>query len=176
MGISNIRANALRPGGYLSVRLANAASASEYNLGVDGTTPVNFRYTVPTGYAAEIYECKIGLVDGSVDPTNFGAIIGSLTNGLLVKVFDSGDTEKLDFLDGDAIKTNGDFAKLAGVEVSYVSGAGEGHLYASWRFPNDAGSPLVLYPGEYFNVRVADNISALTDFWWVVCGRLHKLT
>lgn len=176
MSLMNLTANGLRPEQAFRKHLANASSASEISLAVDGSTPVNFRYTVPSNYALELHGCLIGVLDGGHDPSDFGFLSGSLTNGLEVKVFNSKDSALFDFLDGQTIQKNGDFAKLVGDEYFIHTGSTDDHQYFTWDLPRQLSSPLILFPGDYFNVKVQDDLSGLTDLWWILTGRLHKVS
>jgi len=148
-------------------------SGGGITLAVDGTAPKVFSYTVPTGNVLELASCAIGIVDGSINPRDFGGINGGLTAGLLVKLHDTDEAVLFDFLDGDPIKRNSGFSKLSNARIDYETGAGDDVLQVYWNLTAGYGTTLRLDGGESLRVTVRDDLTSLVDFWWYLKGVLY---
>jgi hypothetical protein len=126
-------------------------------MAVDGSTPVEFRYTVPANTTVVLYRCNIIIRDLGITPFRFGALT-ALTNGLKIEIFNAADALLKSFTVDATIKNNAEFGNLAGVDTTIDSGAGGDALYVRWTIAN-SGAAVKLTAGQYFQVTVQDNIS-----------------
>lgn len=119
-----------------------------------------------------IYAMMVHIRDTSVnDSGNYGAITGPLTNGITMAVADGGGT-LIDLTDNVPIKTNSDWARIAGIDiVQGVYTAGDEYLSVMIRF-DLADAPLRLdgSASERFAVTLNDDFSGLTDHRFHVYG------
>lgn len=146
--------------------LKNGASA---DLNIDGSTPVNFTYTVPASKTLILARFNFALVDGSMTYGKFGGLT-ALTNGLKLEILDTdGSTQLLDFTGGLNIKTNEDFACLAGVDAIAEPAAGDDFMPIRFTV-NKAGAPMLVHEGQVIRLVVQDNLSALSHFRCMVQG------
>ena len=149
-------------------RLSAGGSA---DMAVDGSsTAVKFKWTSPVGKAAEIMRINFVIVDGGIGYGEFGGLGSALTNGLLVQVFDVNDNELVDFLDGNPIKTNEQFGYLAGADAISLPAAGDDSFHVRWTLSKAANQSIALDAGDYIQVTVRDNLSALSDFGAMIQG------
>ena len=128
-----------------------------------------FVYQVPVGKKAYIQRINFQITDAGVDPKDFGGITGSLTTGCSVMVLDSDGTVLKDFTAGRPIVKNGDWGRLAGVDVDRDSGAGDDQLLIRWTIAK-AGGPLMLHNQEQVVLGIHDDLTGLTEFFGMVQG------
>jgi hypothetical protein len=141
-------------------------------MNADGDpTPVNFDITAPDGDRDKCFIRRINLVliDTLMRPEWFGGsgVGAALANGIRAVVLDKDGNEVLDFLEGETIKANVDWALLAGVDnlIYAPTGAGDDSLSVRWTLTKGLGEPgLTLEPGQIFRVIVQDDLSGLTSF------------
>jgi hypothetical protein len=150
--------------------LEDAGSVNMNVLGSAGT-PVDFGYTVPVGVTAHIARCNIFMRDATPTPSEFGGI-PALTNGLEVQVLDDQSQVVNDFHGARPITRNADFVAFAGIDVVYETGVGEDTVNIRWTLTRQSGGEsLLLKEGETFRVRVRDDLTGITEFFWVLQGR-----
>ena len=138
-------------------------AAGSADLNVDGSSPsVTASWTVPSGFVFLFHRINF-LVYGNVAVSANGFGSGSaLTNGLDFFVNTPQGTEH-DLLDGVPIKTNGDFAAFAGVDVNQLAGSkGVGVRWTLSKATSD--TPLAIEPGASIVLRINDDLSALGMF------------
>ena len=118
-------------------------------MNVDGSvTPVPFRFTVPDNRSASIYVCNTYILDSGLRADRYGGIVGGLANGCLCRALGSdGSTVLIDYMDGEALQLNYDFAALAGVDIVLSDTPGDDALVVRWDLAR-AGGPTLLGPGE----------------------------
>ena len=140
------------------------------DMSVDGSsTPVKYKYTVPTDSRALITRVMIVILDKGPIPTKFGGV-ATLTNGLDIQIFDSdGTTVLVDFLDGAPITQNAEFGCLAGVDIQIDAGAASDSLIVRWTL-RDAGASAVLTEGQIFQMTVNDDLTGLDSMVVLVQG------
>lgn len=139
---------------------SNTISMKTNGVSASGKT---FAYIVPTNRRAVIERANINILDGSVDPVDFGGIAGSLGTGVKVEIWDSKGTVLRDYCDGEPIKQNADWTGLAGVDVMHVTATGDDHLPIRWTL-SKAGHGVRMNAGESFVMTVQDNLGALAYF------------
>jgi hypothetical protein len=143
---------------YLSTFLLNGANE---DMSVDGSTPVEFSYTVPAGKEAKLTRGFVTIEDGATEfsPGDFGAISGALSNGVEVSITPSGGAKvvlETWTTNREIRNTMFDFDNEFRTAGAYVG---------RWTFGKDLGnSGISLTAGDKFSILVQDNISALTYF------------
>ena len=149
---------------YLTAFLRNVAGSNNMNV----TGPEEFMCTAPEEgfYMARML---IAIIDPSgVNASEFGGI-PALRNG--VKFGIKSAVGYIDLLDGETIKTNGDFASYAGVDVAQLSG--ERGVGARWTFTKGTGGKLLeLMPGDQVVMTVQDDLRRLMKFTAAIQGVL----
>ncbi len=85
------------------------------DMRVDGSvTPVIFSAGPPQGTTWQVTALELVLADVNMQFNEFAGLGLTLTNGILAGVGDITDTINFDYLNGEPIKTNGDFVKHIG--------------------------------------------------------------
>lgn len=148
-----------------------SASGNDYDLDTDSdVTPTVFGYEVPAGKIVIIARVNLSLVDNSINPNDFGGIMGGLATGCLFQAIDSdSSTELLDFLDGVPIQQNLQFALLAGVDIPITEFAGDDLFPIRFTIGN-SGRRMRLSAGQRIRWTNQDDLSALTKFMIEVQG------
>lgn len=157
------------PDQFLYQHLKNGAAV---DMNVDGSSSVvKFKYTCPANKMVLLNRVMFHMVDGTIDPADFGGISGALTNGLLFKVYNSSDVAILDFLGGGALTDNGRMSHIAGsdVVIHYGAGAAEDSLLIRFTI-SKAGAIMILNPGDYIQIDVRDDLTPLTQFHVIIQG------
>lgn len=140
------------------------------NMNVNGSvTPVDFRYTCPVNKVIFLYRMNILITDAAMKIDKFGGLT-ELTSGIEVGFYSNQDDLLIDPLDGDTIKTNGDFAFLAGVDSTIKVGAGVDSMPIRWTFSRSVGGPIRLDVGEYIQFKIQDDILNVNSFHAIVQG------
>lgn len=155
------------PGNFCYVFLSNSTGSVE--MGVDGTTPVTFTYTVPAGKKLQLSRFNMALVDGGMGYGEFAGLGSALSNGLTLKVHSPLGAEMLDFTNGQNIKTNEDFCNLAGVDAIAEPAAGDDFFPVRFTV-RKAGDTMVLKSGYEIRSIVSDDLSNVTKFRIMVQG------
>lgn len=140
---------------------------------VDGSsTPVNFLYTVPTGYVYYVNRIIIAIQDsGKFDAAKYGNGL-VLPNGIQIgTLLATGGT--VDATAQLPIKTNSDWASYAYDLTFHSEGAGDDVAVASYSFQED-GLPLTISEGNAFLMRVNDNLTGIVRQHARVAGVLVK--
>ena len=151
----------MQPQSFVFEHLKDIVSGNA-EMNVNGAvTPVSFRITAPqqSGVKKFISRLNLSLFDLTITLSKFGGI-AALTNGLTIKAFDSDDVLLIDLLDGWTIKRNGDWSNLAGIDVNKSSI--DDHFGVRWTL-FAAGQPFHLTNGQYIEILVQDDLSAIND-------------
>ena len=146
-------------------------TASGTNLDAVNTT-LGFDFKcVCTNPAGEIFSrALVNVTDNGILAEDFGGISGGLANGVEVFAEDTDGSVLLDYLNGETIKTNGDWTFLAGVDVARdTEGAGDDRLIVRWTLEK-AGRPQLFKQGQALVFRVNDNISSITRLKIMIQG------
>ncbi len=143
---------------------------STTDMSVKGdVTPVVYKFTVPDDQIMFLSRCNIIIQDGGISITKFGGI-GALANGLTVKAIDADGTTVLkDYTKDITIKKNNHFHLLAGVDVPIISAAGDDAMNVRWTI-RKKGSPILFLAGQSFQVTVQDDLTDLTEMFWMLQG------
>lgn len=157
--------------------LVNSAGSNinMHDIDVTSGTPERFSYTCQSGCNAKLTRCCIDLLDNDILPVNFGGL-ASLTTGIAIRHYAADNIAVIrDFMDGQTIKKNSDWAFLAGtdaVPTVWPPGTGDHNLPIRWTFEK-SGSPLFLCDGESFAFDLQDSTTGITDFRAMVQGVLY---
>ena len=116
-----------------------------------------------------IRRVNLSLVDGSIKPGSFAGQT-ALTNGVKIAVTTSTGGVVFDFLDGQTIKNNSDWALLSGVDQTIRPAAGDDALPIRWTL-GKAGSRLLLRQGQQLRITVQDASSGITI--WTAMAQGH---
>jgi hypothetical protein len=145
------------PQNALTEYLKNGGST---NMAVDGSvTPVKFRYTVPAGRRAAIFEMRIFGTDGKYDPqTFFGQ--PELTNGILVRCIDEHEQVSFDLTAGKPVTLTPQFAIQGDMDIVRDEIGSKDLAIFSWKTPSE--TYIELHAGESVEVVVQDDLSPLT--------------
>ena len=161
------------------------ALADDTNMALDASSTITgFSYEVPAGKEAVITAVTFE-ISTTVDDVNFMyrsrefANTGdALTNGVLVDIMSDTTTSVLDLLGDVPIRQHADFI-IHEKRVSYpvLEAANDTFeydgLYTSWDFSDVRG--LSLSAGQFFTVRVNDDLTNITLFRCTIHGVLFTL-
>lgn len=173
----------------ITANVARAPLDAEYMLysllhvdGAPGGSPemnvasaTDFEYIAPAEKTAFIERVLFTGQNTGMLPAKFIGLV-ALTNGLTVKVLNPDDDEVLDFLDGLTVKDTTDFGLLAGPDapIRDTSQVQQDELIIRWTIGR-SGHALRLPEGWKFQVKVQDNLSAITKLRVQVQGWLEPL-
>jgi len=142
-------------------------------MNVNGSvTPQKFYFQPSASRVCELHRMLIEVDDNAAAGVDeFGAAM-ALTNGVLIRVIDSGENVILDLLDGEAIKSNGDWAKHCyDAQNIGINLSGDDIWTVRWSFDR-AGQPLWFPVGHDYRLEVViqDDLTSLVDFHIMVQG------
>lgn len=155
---------------------ANGDGTGSKDMSVDGsTTPVKFRSTPQGSEVWHIERALIRVADNTaaLEPQDFGAISGSLTNGCQFCIERDG-VAILDFMDGLYIKNNSDWSRLAHDNGDPFPGAGTiSALSCRFSFFK-AGQPMLIRASlkDSIVMIIRDDLSSLLDFSVQIQGKI----
>ena len=139
------------------------------DMAVDGTTPKIYKYTVGDFHKLLLTRGMLVIEDGATAfaPGNFGAIASPLTNGVEI----SYTTKAKGKVIIDTWKTNRQIRDtMFDFDREFKS---DGAYAGRWTFSNDlGGGGLMLYPGDKFEIKIQDNVSALDYLSFKIKGKL----
>lgn len=159
------------------MRYAHIKNNSEYNarfldtegdgsgsiaMNVNGaTTPILFKITAGVGETILLHRLLVHVGDtGSFDSGKYGNGL-TLLNGIEVGIMRGGEVVN-DLTYQHPIITNADWAAYC-YDVSILGwGQGDEYMAVRWTFEKD-GAVLVLREGDTFFVKIADDISTLSN-------------
>lgn len=133
-----------------------------------GTVAGTFSYTVPASKTFQLSRMNFSMVDGAMQYGKFGGMT-ALTNGIKVEVIDSTGGTLIDFTGGVPLKSNEDFACLAGVDAIAEPTAGDDFMPVRFTIAK-AGDEMRLSEGNVIQVVTQDDLSALSHFRCMVQG------
>lgn len=152
-----------------------AQEQTEANVDVVGefdTTPTDFSIAPPENEVYYIWRMNIKIVDNAnFSALNYAGLMAPLTVGLTLKVT-SDDTDET-ILTTLPIKTNADYADIAGVDINYLNfGIGDNAIGVRWTF-DKAGVPLILHGwhSDKLLLQVRDDLSDLVSHRFKVQGQ-----
>jgi hypothetical protein len=161
-------------GGIMEFVFKYLADSDVVDMSASSDTSKTFEYTVPAGKNFYLQRVNFVIVDGSITPAKFGGL-SALTNGLKIQVLSSAGAEVIDFTDGQNIKTNSDFALLAGVDSIIRPAAGDDMFPVRWTI-DKAGDlkaekgNFIMGPLSVFRITVQDDLSGITLFKAMIQG------
>ena len=131
-----------------------------------------FRFTAQ--HQSTLERLIIHLQDGNgMRAERYGALGAALTNGYRVVVLDENDVELLDLCDGVPIKSNGGMGRYCYDVDLKPWGVGEEFIQVRWTFAK-SGEPVHLKPGHSLAVELSDDLSGLTEHYFMVQGKYTK--
>ena len=138
-------------------------SGDDRDMNVNGSlaTPGVFQWTVPLQRIAKLSRINIVIVDGGIGWNEFAGLGSDLTNGIMFETMFADGNPSLNFLEGEAIKTNSDFTALAGVDAISVAAAGDDVLPVRFSFFK-SGSEIELRENESIRMMIRDDLTGVT--------------
>jgi hypothetical protein len=156
---------------YVYEYLRNPLNSDSPEMNVDGSTPVLFKWQVPATRTFNLARFNWVFTDTGMRNGQFGGMVGPLTNGLQLGVWDSSDTLIKDFTNGENIKANEEFAALAGVDNVISFSAGDDAIPIRFSVDKAAsGKPAEIPGGFYVGCWVNDDIDAIEKLRCMVQG------
>lgn len=153
---------------YLSTFLLDSAAV---DMAVDGSTPVEYSYTVPAGKKVKFTRGFITIEDGvsAFLPGNFGAL-SALTNGLQVSITPDGGSEVV----LELWKTNREIRNsMFDFDQQFKS---DGAYVGRWTFSKDLhNGGFSLNAGDKFSIIVQDNLTGLDHLSFRVKGNIESV-
>lgn len=146
-----------------------SASGEDYDLNTNSSlaTPSVFEYVVPAFTTIDFARATFFITDGAITPNKFGGV-AALANGCLFEIIDTdGSSVLLDFFNGVPIKTNDQFAKIAGIDAVATFASGDDWLPIRFTVQK-AGKKMRLTAGQRVRWTNRDNISTITRFQFVI--------
>lgn len=147
-------------------RVSGPAGATVVDMNTNSAlgTPSVFEYEVSASQQLKLRRVNFELIDGGMQNQRFAGLATALTNGCLFEIIDNdGNAQLLDFLDGNPITMNADFAPIAGVDSILEATAGDDALPIRFTIER-AGANMVLAVGQRIRFTIRDNLSTVTRF------------
>ena len=142
----------------------HAKNGDSKDMNVDGSTTAVHFDVLPSSGPLYIQRCNILIIDNNQTPTKFGGL-SALDEGVMVRVIEADGTVLKDFLDGETIKKNADWVKLAGTDDPIRSPtSGDDEFAVRWTLTKGLGAPLYLCTGRLLRYTIQDDLSNLTQF------------
>ena len=142
------------------------ADATNWDMAVDGTTPVPYYYTAtaPTAINRIIFHV---VDDGTWTEEKFGSL-AALTNGMDLVVERNGSTV-LDLFGGVMVKNNASWARSNHDRRILTVGSGDTMLTCRYTF-GKSGQPILLRDNDSIKMTVSDNLSTLVEMSAMIQG------
>jgi len=154
---------------YKYLSLDGLGASVEINVDASVVTK-DFFYIVPSGRTFYLSRINFTIVDGSITPVKFAGL-AALTTGCTLEVLDADLNQALDFLGGKTLKSNNDFANIAGVDSIIHPAAGDDAFPVRFTV-NKAGKYVEIPSGYSIRFGIQDNLSGITKFRIMVQGIL----
>lgn len=139
------------------------------DMAVDGSTPKTYKYTVQPSEMLLLTRGMLVIEDGSVAflPGNFGALGAALANGIEI----SYTTKAKGKVIVELWKTNREIRDtMFDLDQTFKSA---GVYTGRWTFSKDLSSDgLELHPGDIFEIKIQDNLTALDYLSFKIKGKL----
>ncbi|MCW2309717.1 hypothetical protein [Rhodobium gokarnense] len=129
----------------------------------------DFRITCPANEIYVISRMLVLLRDGGTLSADEYGNLSALTNGILVKVLDSGDSELIDLTDNVPIKSNLHWSRLCYDVTEHDWATGDNFVAVRWTFAA-SGAPILLTAGESLAVRLSDDFTGMVEQYFHVQG------
>lgn len=156
----------------LFVFLREVGTSEEMKVNGGGAAK-KFYWRCPANQIWILQRLNFLMIDGAMSPTKFGGL-AALGNGLKIEILDTDQaTVLLDFLEGETIVKNADFALLAGVDDQITAAVGDDIFKVRWTLAK-SGKPIRLTSQQYIQVTVQDDLTGLTSFRAMLQGFRHK--
>ncbi len=146
-----------------------SASGEDYDLDTNSSlgNPSVFEYEVPAFTTIDFARATFFITDGAITPNKFGGV-SALANGCLFEIIDAdGSSVLIDFFNGVPIKTNDQFATIAGIDAVATFASGDDWLPVRFTVMK-AGKKMRLTAGQRVRWTNRDNLSTITRFQFVI--------
>jgi hypothetical protein len=146
-----------------------ARNGSTVNMNVNGSvTPVEFKVSSPTGFGMLVQQINFVIIDSVkvFEAADFGTI-DALTNGLLIEC-ECSTGSRVDILDGQPIKNNGQWSAFAGVDLRTILDC-KG-MSVSWPLSKATVDPVLIQSENSIVFTVQDNLTTLDEIYANVQG------
>jgi len=155
---------------YLRYSSGPGAPADDRDMNINGSvTPAVYDYTITDRHVDEA-RINMAILDGSIEPGDFGGIAGALANGCKLEIIDTdGSTVLVDFNDGDPIVQNYDWHMLAGIDAVPLTYAGDDLLPVRFSIFK-AGDEVRMKKDQIVRFTIQDDLSAITIFRMMIQG------
>lgn len=145
---------------------------STLDMSVDGTTPVEYFYTVLAGKKVKLTRGLLTIEDGATEfaPGDFGQIPGALANGLEVSITPFGESKVV-------LETWTTNRELRNTMFDFDNEFKQAGSYVGrWTFGRDVGdSGILLNVGDKFSITVQDNLSSLDHLSFRLKGSIEDI-
>ena len=149
---------------------------SSDEIDMDSSEDSTFFYTVPDNKYFRLMRCNAVITGKGTDTTKFGTIT-ALTTGCSFGVYDAADNVLCDFTGGQNLKSNSDWAYMAGVDsIPYTTKATDDMLPVRFTVAKATGHPMTIRSGQSVKLIINDNTSELDKFRLMIQGSLHDDT
>ena len=156
------------PVGYFLTNIGDGTGTSNL-IGDYSAVATDFFYTATTRYDAHTVLVTIS-DNANFNQTDYGAIVGGLTNGVKLFIHPVGAPAPIQLLSGYTFKKNYEWLAITS-HTSLTSFAGLSQtLVIEFELVNDYGKPLNLAIGDKFIVRLNDNLTSLVSHTFAVRG------
>lgn len=137
---------ALNPAPVSQLLSSNGDGTGTTNaVGDYSVTPLDLDITCPAGQELQVIRVIFTIEDaGTFDADKYGALVGGLTNGWTLEVYDGVAT---DVTLASAVKTNGNIASICHDTIDHGLGTNT-HVTARWTFDKFIPGGIILQPGE----------------------------
>jgi hypothetical protein len=161
------------PGESLFTHFTLDGAGVSNDMAVNGASVAqSFRYIVPTAKVARIARICGHMIHltGAWAPNTFGSL-SELANGCIVRAVDSDDSVLEDFTDGDPITSNAEWSDLLGPDA-FVDIDKAKMIPFRWTLTQAYTEPLILTAGQYMEILIQDNLSAIDEWHLMIQGKL----
>jgi hypothetical protein len=152
------------PADAVHVHLLKDGSGTRSMVYDGSVTPGTWKIGPGAGVIWSISSVIIAVVGANMTAGKYGSL-SALTNGITLKVLDSGDNVLFDMFGGHQIKQNHEFYHDAGVVQTYAVGSGDDVISTEIVLLDQYGSNLLLDgdSGERLEMVISDDLSTLTE-------------
>lgn len=135
-------------------------------------TPADFHYISTAKY--ELYSLLITISDNATfNQGDYGGIVGGLTNGVKLFIYNANLGLTIPLLGGNAVKKNYEWITLTHDTILTTFSGTAQTLMVNFDMIQDYGQPIHMEPGDKFIVRVNDDLTTLVSHTFGIRGIKH---